>query len=185
MTQTSECVFSTYRKGRIRYEDLVALLEQFSIKGYRYGDRIGLGMNHVFYFNSEDQEKCYQQVRESMDSLKSSSTMTTEDAIAEIRRMIEFLRCSKPIFDRYWKELSSQSQKSISKLLEFQPIVLMDAWAIAAETEAICGYLLTLDARTPQAWNRAVVRSKILAEFLRQKIAIDVAICLEPLKSVG
>ena len=152
------------------------MLERFSIKGFRYGDRVGLGMNHVFYFSSEDHEKCYLQVQQSMENLKDSSTMTVEDAAGELRRMIEFLRCNGKTFDRYWKDLSEQSKKAITALLEFQSVSTMDLWAIAAETEAICGYLLTVAGGTPPSWNRAVVRSQILAAFLRQKVAIETTI---------
>ncbi len=185
MTQSAESVFSSYRKGRSEYEELVALLERFSIKGYRYGDRVGLGLNHVFYFSSEEHLKCFQQVRQTMTELKSSSTMTVEDAAAEIRRMIEFLRCNQKTFARYWNDLSEQSRRGITKLLEFQPIPVMDLWAIAAETEAICGYLLSCDAMTPQAWNRAVVRSRILSQFLRNQVFIETMIVIPESKSAG
>lgn len=184
MTLTCESVFSSYRKGRIAYEDLSAMLEGFSIKGYRYGDKVGLGLNHVFYFASEDFLKCYQQVKMTMSGEKSLSTMSLEDAAGEILRMTEFLRCHDRAWSALWEKLSDQSKKAITRLLGFQSLTPFDLYAIVMEYNVICDFLLHSTATAPRSWQRAINRSSELERFLRNKIAIELSIDPVTAKSV-
>ena len=180
MTHTSESLYANVYKARRKYEELISHVERYSTKGYRYADKVGLGLNHVYYFATGDAEKCYKEVQQTMDTLNNLSMMSTEDAIAELRRMIVWMQQNRQPFERLLKELSEQSRNATSNLLGFQPVAPMDAWALATEINALTGYLLKVSSLTPQSWTRVECRSRIIGVVLQNRIAIETMVNLQP-----
>lgn len=137
MTETVEFCFASFARARSRYEELISELEGHSIKGYRYGDKVGMGLNHVFYYSSPDLLCCYQNALRIFDMGIETGLSSPEYLLSELSRMVHSTKKMPKIWLVYWENFTTESRKAVLSFdVGVTPSLLM-AYSLAVDFHLI------------------------------------------------
>lgn len=162
MTRSAECCFASYAQARAKYEEVAGELEHYSIKGYRYGDKVGFGLNHVFYYQSEDLVSCFKQAERLCGMTLGDSLGNYNELLAELSRMLVAIKGQGKLWLDYWGDFTIQSKKVVLALEMSEEVELLDAYALAVDLHLISVRKLEVAAYGVHLFSR--VRSR--AEFI-------------------
>ena len=173
MSQSAELVFSNHSRAKRKYEDINSLLERHSIKGYRYGDKVGMGMNHVFYYQSEDLQSCYDQIRRTYGMSYQVATGSAESLIAELTRMIAFIKQSEKVWLGYWGNFTKESKQVVLKWEAGQSAELMQVYSLAVDLHLISINAVEYGYQPKSIYARVRSRAEFLSAALAALISSD------------
>lgn len=176
-TREVEICFSSYAKARSKYEEIASSLEQFSIKGYRYGDRVGFGLNHVFYYSSEDLVSCFKQAERLSGMGLQVSDSSSNELLAELSRMLVRLKELDKIWLHYWGNFTKESKEVVLAFELSQEVDLMKAYSLAVDLHLISVRALDLNYGAVHIYSR--VRSR--AEYISASLDALISGNAEPL----
>lgn len=166
MTHTTEVLFASYPKARSKYEEFNSLLEQHSIKGYRYGDKVGFGLNHVFYYRSEDLLSCYEQVRRNSGMALQVGNATKDDLLNELARMLVRLKKLDKAWLEYWGNFSVESKRVVLKFDTSEKVELLEAYSLACDLHLISVRIIELNYGGAHIASRVRARSEFISASL-------------------
>lgn len=181
MTSTSEFCFSSYQRARCRYEQTLSNLESHSIKGYRYGDKVGMGLNHVFYYSPEDLLSCYQSAIRMFDMPTSNLETNYKTLVLELARMIAKIKESEKAWLVYWGDFTVESRKAVLAIEMNAEIDLLRAYSLAVDLNLISCRQIDLNWGNTSLFNRVRNRGSHIAASLDALITAQAA----PLPPIG
>lgn len=184
MTHTTEVLFASYPKARSKYEEFNSLLEQHSIKGYRYGDKVGFGLNHVFYYRSEDLLSCYEQVRRNSGMALQAGNASKDDLLNELARMLVKIKSMDKAWLEYWGNFSLESKRVVLKLERSERVELLEAYSLACDLHLISVRILDLNYGAVQVYSRVRARAEFISASLNALI-VNEAMTVVPPPAMG
>lgn len=119
------------------YESLTAELESFSIKGFRYGDKVGEGLNHVYYFLREEWQNVSEYIMSKYDSIRSYRTAEVLPSSRLLVQALQLLETHRPLSVYISANLSKVAGKAGQLALSGASLSPHEAYAIATEIEAL------------------------------------------------
>ena len=172
-TFSYEVEFHHHYTGRLKYEELTSELESMSIKGYSYGDKVGYGLNKVYYLCPDELYLCFNQITQPVRIPTMQPTLTIESQVLSLYTMTCYLQKQNKLWLLFWNNLTPQSQKSVTRLTESRCISSFDAYALATDLEYWSSYIQATSNYWGDILNRVNVRSAQVARFMENRVLIE------------
>lgn len=173
MTHSTELLFASYQSARSKYEEVNSLLERHSIKGYRYGDKVGFGLNHVFYYSSEDLLSCYEFAKCRGGMVVQSGIKTRDELLGELARMVSSLKEKDKIWLGYWGNFSGDSRKAVLAMEMGDTIADYDAYSLSIDLQLVSVRALEYGYNPQSLYNRVRHRAEFIAAGYQALISLD------------
>lgn len=173
MTHSTELLFASYPRARSKYEELNSLLERHSVKGYRYGDKVGFGLNHVFYYSSVDLLRCYEVARRSGGMSLQSGAGKEDELLGELSRMVSSLKEKEKIWLGYWGNMTADSKKVVLAFELGGAIDKFDAYSLAIDLQLISVRALEFGYNPQSLYSRVRSRAEFIAAGYASLISLD------------
>lgn len=138
LTVRLEITYSSVSRARSQYEEITATLERHAIKGYRYGDKVGYGLNHVFYYEPTDTQLVTGEVMSKFKPLSMLDLTGDSQAFAELRAVLSVLPTDAKFNTYVSANLSVLSSKAAANAVAGFGISHYEAYAISTEIESFC-----------------------------------------------
>lgn len=173
MSSVEKVEISSYRRARSQYEELVALLERTSIKGYAYGDKVGYGLNNVYYFSPDEHKLVELEVMSTFVPLSDLNAKETQQNLLQLQRVLRACEWH-PGFNAYIKSnLSITAQNCAIALISAIPVNSFQAFALASEIEILSRVWAEDREHTNDRVKRIYLSSCSISSFFSNKILVE------------
>lgn len=137
MTTKITIDYASHTVARSEYEEIIATLQRHSIKGYRYGDKVGLGLNHVFYYVPQDSNLVKDEVMAKFKPLSMLDLTGDTQALNELRAVCSVLPKDVKMEVYINANLSQNASKAKANVMEGFRVSGFEAYALSSEIHSL------------------------------------------------